>query len=178
MIVLCECGCGEVAPIAAYTCSRDGFIKGYPVRFIKYHQRKRENSPKWKGGKIITKAGYVQVLRADHPRADINGYVFEHIVVAEKALGRFLHERSEVHHFNEDKSNNCNQNLVICEDRSYHFLLHQRARAFKACGIPSALKCWICKQWEKDPHREDGKFVHKSCNKIYKANRYRASRAR
>lgn len=36
-IKLCECGCGQPAPIAKKTCGRSGHIKGQPIRFIKGH---------------------------------------------------------------------------------------------------------------------------------------------
>lgn len=35
---LCECGCGQPAPIAKKTAKRYGHIKGEPVRFIAGHQ--------------------------------------------------------------------------------------------------------------------------------------------
>jgi len=34
---LCECGCGEPAPIAKRTYSSRGYMKGRPVRFIRGH---------------------------------------------------------------------------------------------------------------------------------------------
>jgi hypothetical protein len=34
---LCECGCGEPAPIAAKTSARLGHIQGQPVRFVCGH---------------------------------------------------------------------------------------------------------------------------------------------
>ncbi len=38
---LCECGCGEPAPIAKHTCTRDGYVKGEPLRFISQHHCRR-----------------------------------------------------------------------------------------------------------------------------------------
>lgn len=35
---LCECGCREPAPIASKTRTRNGHVKGEPVRFIRGHQ--------------------------------------------------------------------------------------------------------------------------------------------
>ena|SRR3990167_4114990 len=111
---VCECGCG-----------------GYPIkntsRFIKGHST-------WKGGKYTDPRGYVSLYRPSHPRAMGNGRVYEHIEKAEKALGRYLPEGAVVHHVNEIKSDNRNENLVICEDSAYHLLLHARKRAYETTG--------------------------------------------
>lgn len=37
----CQCGCGQLAPIAARTQTRTGVIKGKPVRFIPNHHRRK-----------------------------------------------------------------------------------------------------------------------------------------
>lgn len=37
-IKLCECGCGEPAPIAIKTDARRGHVKDQPIRFINHHQ--------------------------------------------------------------------------------------------------------------------------------------------
>ena len=41
--------------------------------------------------------GYVLLYLPDHPRAMSNGCVYEHIVQAEKKLGRFLSDKEVVH---------------------------------------------------------------------------------
>jgi len=38
---LCECGCGNSTPIATRNCRTRGWIKGQPLRFIKFHTRKK-----------------------------------------------------------------------------------------------------------------------------------------
>lgn len=38
---LCECGCGEAAPIAKSTAAKYGWIKGRPMRFIRGHYGRR-----------------------------------------------------------------------------------------------------------------------------------------
>lgn len=40
-IKLCECGCGQPAPIAAQTIVKLGYVKGEPVRYIRYHFMRR-----------------------------------------------------------------------------------------------------------------------------------------
>lgn len=96
-----------------------------------------------------------------------------HIFVAEKALGRALPVGAVVHHFNEDTMNYSNKNLVICEDRAYHNLLHVRQRALAACGNPEYRKCSVCKQWDSQanlriiPRSEKGvEIYHRRCFKV------------
>lgn len=36
-VTLCECGCGEPAPLARQTDAKRGYVKGQPIRFIAGH---------------------------------------------------------------------------------------------------------------------------------------------
>lgn len=75
--------------------------------------------------------------RPGHPRANLAGAVYAHVVVAETALGRYLRGAEEVHHVNGVKKNNANKNLVVCPDRAYHMLLHRRQRVIDVGGDPN-----------------------------------------
>ena len=52
-------------------------------------------------------------MTRDHPRATNNGYVFEHILVMEGVLGRFLVPGETVHHLNGVKDDNRPENLEL-----------------------------------------------------------------
>lgn len=169
-MTLCACGCGHPAPISSKTRTTMGHFKGLPVKFIRGHRAKlqfQETAARWGGGRTIIN-GYPAVQTPGHPRADTKGYVAEHILVAEKALGRALALPIEVHHVNEIRADNAPSNLVICQDRGYHTLLHQRRRALLSCGDANWRKCPICKQYDHPQsmaHRRSGQHYHLKCDR-------------
>ena len=133
--------------------------------------RKGKNSPNWKGGRRINAQGYAIVRLPSHPRASGNGYVLEHILVAEKALGKPLPPGAVVHHGAKERANNKKSgHLVVCQDADYHKLLHARMRAYHATGDPHKRQCWICKKHDDpinlitDNHKG---YMHEGCQREY-----------
>lgn len=85
---------------------------------------------------IITKDGYVWMLRPRHPRAYSGKYVPQHILVMEEKLGRYLDSKNEsVHHINGDRSDNRIENLQL--RTRYHG--KGQARVCGDCGSQNIL---------------------------------------
>jgi hypothetical protein len=128
-------------------------------------------SATWKGGRTTTPGGYVGICLPDHPRAAASGFVLEHIVIAERALGKPLTADHPVHHVDENPANNANTNLVICQSHAYHKLLHQRQRAFDACGDANARRCVRCKRYDNqdDMRVYATSASHAACNRAHVA---------
>lgn len=88
--------------------------------------RAGEKANNWKGGRRMHKSGYVYIYSPNHPAATNAGCVFEHILIAEKKIGRYLRKGEVVHHIDGDKKNNNPDNLLVCT-RSEHVQIHMRA---------------------------------------------------
>ncbi len=86
--------------------------------------------------------GYPVVYMPSHPRAKSNGYVREHILVAEKYLNRPLYKDEVVHHINENKADNRPQNLMVFKNQKdhmkYHWILRNPDKS-NEIALPNAL---------------------------------------
>lgn len=138
---ICECGCGEETVLP-----KSRFRKGHYARAHAADVRGEKN-PSWKGGVTIRGGGYRYVHRPDHPKSDKIGYIAEHRLVAERALGKPLPDSCEVHHINGDRQDNRPENLVVCEDCVYHQLIEHRTRAYRETGDADAVRCAYCDSW-------------------------------
>lgn len=109
--------------------------------------RSGEGHPEWKGGRVVTKAGYVKLWCPEHPTcvrtnerraARANGkyfpkakYVWEHRLVMEKSIGRFLSSKEVVHHLNGVTSDNHLENLVLFGSNAEHLKVDLAGRCPK-----------------------------------------------
>ncbi len=95
-----NCSCGRRRQGKSATCAACRTVAG-------------SANGNWKGGRTRHKAGYVMVRVPDHPRARASPYVFEHILVAEDLLGRFLEPGESIHHRNGVRDDNRPENLEL-----------------------------------------------------------------
>jgi hypothetical protein len=72
--------------------------------------------------------GYRSIYFPDHPRSyksgTWKGWIYEHTVIAEQSIGRYLRDDEVVHHLDFDRSNNRSSNLLVLP-KSQHTKLHR-----------------------------------------------------
>lgn len=71
--------------------------------------------------------GYIAVYCPDHPNVNKDGYVMEHILVMEEAIGRYLTKDEVVHHKNHKRNDNRLENLELMTFKD-HAKLHMKER--------------------------------------------------
>jgi len=127
-----------------------------------------ENGNLKRQGISISKNGYVIIRINKKPKG-------EHVLIAEKALGKSLPKGSHVHHVDGNPSNNDPKNLVVCPNSGYHKLLELRTRALEICGNANYRKCPFCKKYD-DPENmwlNGGTYRHGDCHIEYNKLRKR-----
>lgn len=112
-LVECACGCGATFPKYDW--------RGRERRFLHGHN-------KFRGGRIKTSRGYIKISVHEHPFADPYGYEFEHRLVMEEHLGRYLTPEEAVHHINGKKDDNRLENLRLFPNASEHHIFEAQLR--------------------------------------------------
>jgi hypothetical protein len=133
-----------------------------------------------RGDGYINDSGYKIIHKPGYPSVDKKNRIREHIYVMEQHLGHLLPKGSVVHHINGVRTDNRIENLVLCESKSSHRILHAQLEALNACGHENWLKCCYCHKYD-DPknlfvrvHKicGTGSSYHTKCNAEYRLGRY------
>ena len=76
-----------------------------------------------------------------------------------------------IHHVDGDRGNNTPSNLVICQNKQYHYLLHHRQKAMDAGYPPSYRRCGYCKEYDAPSYlyiqerpKEGLRVHHRACH--------------
>lgn len=86
----------------------------------------------------IDSGGYVKIWRPNHPRADKNHYVPEHILIMEQKLGRYIRLGEWIHHKDHDRQNNDIKNLQLVD-----YIEHRNIHTDEMAEVRNII-CWRC----------------------------------
>ena len=128
---ICKCECGGVIIAQAGNLKSGhtrscGCLKveaGVKSQLKLQHQKEIQGF-NWRGGKVDAK-GYTLVWNPAHPYSRADGYIFEHRLVMEDKLGRYLKSWEIPHHKDEVKNNNHPDNLRLMT-KAEHVRLHKK----------------------------------------------------
>jgi hypothetical protein len=123
--------------------------------------------------KKIEVNGYVMAYCPKHPKATKSGYVYEHILVAEKMLGRYLNDDEQVHHLNFNRLDNRKKNLLVLT-KGQHTKLHnfidrieglQEMMESESDDKHHVEQCLNCQEYILENGNEN--FCNRDCQKEY-----------
>lgn len=124
-------------------CNRKYYMKGYCE---KHHSRLSRGKPV-----------DIDPFRHTINGLNANGYIdttidgirkYQHVRVAELALGKTLPKGAQVHHINGVKHDNRPENLIVCPTNAYHALIERRTKSYEACGHADWLRCRFCECYD------------------------------
>lgn len=142
-----------------------------PLKGKKNPKMTGELNPSWKGGRWKRKDGYIRVYCPGHPNLTKGrNDVFEHTLVAEKKLGRFLEKGEVVHHINGIRDDNRPENIVVLT-ASTHIKEHPPRKLITKWSHYHGDQCKNC---GTNDRKHYGRGLCRRCfNKKYRPSRAR-----
>jgi hypothetical protein len=131
VLIACACGCNTIRLQYDRKGRRRSYTNGHCQSgwFKNDHDLSRgTKNTQWRGGMSKTVQGYVKIKAFDHPHKDFHNYVYEHVLVMEKKLDRYLDSIECVHHINGKRDDNRIENLRLMT-RSEHSKMHSSEMA-------------------------------------------------
>lgn len=98
--------------------SRNKYLKLHPLPTGK-------NSHSWKNGRRKDGKGYMLIYKPEHPFCRPSKCIFEHRLIMEKHLRRYLTKEEVVHHINGNPLDNRIENLQLFKNESGHSKFHR-----------------------------------------------------
>jgi len=177
MVELSCSGCGSMFQRPSSQV-RAGAQRQFCTMACMFHNRSGEKHPRWAGrASPAVRGRYRQITPPS------GGQKYEHVCIAERALGKSLPPKAVVHHVNGDSTDNHSTNLVICQDQAYHNLLHARLFKIRNYGSLHCKRCCVCSKvlalgaFHKNQNMSDGRnTVCKLCRKMYDAERWKTAK--
>lgn len=119
----CRCDCGKIvyrqySKVISRLVRSCGCLRG----------KCKSRDPKLEKGTYKRSDGYIRKLARDNPNADYDGYVFEHRLVMENKIKRYLEPMEVVHHINGLRDDNRLENLILFPDNGAHIAHHLREK--------------------------------------------------
>jgi hypothetical protein len=148
----CNCGCGGNINI---------HVKKVRKYITHHNLGKRDKCPTWNGG-IKKHKKYKYKLAPDHPFATKDGYIFEHRLVMEQHLGRYLTKYEQIHHIDKNKGNNEISNLLLVDVKT-HMTYHRKNMDGRKCIECKSLKTRNNKGWNVWYGNEIDGFICYNC---------------
>lgn len=141
--------------------------------------KKGDKNPNWKGGRRCNRFGYIQIWKPEHPRAKgNNGYVFEHILVMEKKLGRYIkHPKEVIHHINGIRDDNRKENLILLK-RQKHSRKHKLEEYDKKGRLTEEEKIRRRKKAVNNYYKKNKIKILKQAHKRYIKNKFNGEKYR